>query len=606
MRPASRNIVDMIERQAERQPQWPAVISGDEQISYGELVLRLKALSALLGSKNIGSNMPVGVCADRSVSWIVAMLGVLHCGGMYVPISPAAPLQRKTKILATLDIRSLLVDRHGRAVASPSVDIELIDQIAAAGQQTRERPALSPGQTAYAISTSGSTASPKTVLVSYDSIWHYAEFLREEIAVDRDDRYLQTASIEVSASIRQVLAPLISGATLVLAGQDEILEPMRLALRMIEARVTIFDTVPSYLVHWLAGLCELPAEYRHSLAASLKQVFTTGEPLTAYTANSLWAALPKVKIFNLYGQTETTGTVAIHPVATPAVDPIPIGGIAKDCHFYVLSDEDKPLAEGELCISGPCLASQYHNAPELNASVYISDLFCREPGRRMYRTRDRVRRLEDGTFEFVGRVDRQVKFHGFRVELDEIEAALRTYSDVAEAAVIVRNTGEQESRLIAFVVTRAGAVRPTDLDLRTFLSASLSEIMIPGTIAFLDTLPRTESGKIDYPALSELDLSSPADEDSPAAPPATATEKFVAQCWEDVLAIRGVGADDHFFALGGDSLQAIQMLILIQHRIGKTLPFSSMFFFEPTVRAFAEAIDRFGAMEAHGQTIALP
>jgi acyl-coenzyme A synthetase/AMP-(fatty) acid ligase/acyl carrier protein len=359
---------------------------------------------------------------------------------------------------------------------------------------------------------------------------------------------------------------------------------------MLQTSVTVLDTVPSYLARWLAEVSEMPANCRQALAASLKLVLTTGEPLMADTANSLFRTLPGVKLFNLYGQTETTGTVAIHHVSDPAVDPIAIGRIAADCGFYVLDSNLNPSQEGELFLFGPCLACGYQPGSELTANAFVPDPFGADSGRTIYRTSDRVRRLADGVLQFIGRTDRQVKFHGIRIELGEIEATLLRHPEIHEAAVVMSTGPNRDARLVAFVAICPGSGPCEDCDLRAFVAASLGAVLTPGHIVFLETLPRTEGGKIDYPALLAYEFSSSSCRPS-SRPPATPAERLVAKCWEEILRVPGLGREDDFFALGGDSLQAIQMLILVQKHLSARLPLGALFFREPTIGAFAKAID---------------
>jgi amino acid adenylation domain-containing protein len=590
---AGSNIVDLIEHQAALQPEATAVISRSGETSYRELMSRIDGISTLLREKNIGAETAVGVCTDRSVNWITAMLGVLRSGAIYVPVNPMSPLPRKISMLENAGIRVLLTEGQTLWTLPSSVEALVLDELPTAPHDNSPRPPVLPGQAAYALCTSGSTAAPKIVVVPHASLWSYGCFLRRELPAGPTDHYLQTASMEFSAAIRQVITPLITGGTLVLAAQEEIRDPARLVSRMTQTRVTIFDTVPSYLSRWVAAVWELPPDWRDALAASLKLVLTTGEPLIADTVNHLAAALPAVRIFNLYGQAETTGTVAIHEAVAPVSDPIPIGGARDDCKFYVLNQELESSPEGELFISGPCLARSYQMLPDVTARSFLPDPFNRGAGR-MYRTGDRVRCLDNGEFEFIGRTDRQVKFHGIRIELDEIESMLRKHPDVQDAAIVLSFGPDQDARLVAFVVLLDGGNGYGGHELRAFLSARLGESTTPGAIRFLDALPRTGSGKIDYPALMTADWpSSP--RQSSSLSPSTPVERLIAKCWEDVLQITGIGVDDDFFALGGDSLQAIQMLILLQKLISKPLPLGGLFFQDPALGAFAQAIDEAAA-----------
>ncbi len=586
------NVVDLIEEQAALYPERPAVISRIGETSYRELVSMATGISDLLLAKGICRETPVGVHFDRSLTWIAALLGVMRSGGVYVPVNPMSPLQRKARILEDACVRLLLTGSNCAAMVPRNIELEFLDDIKVTTSASHSRPSVTPGQAAYGICTSGSIAAPKHVVVTHESLWQYAHILRQMLATVPELSYLETASVEVSASMRQILVPLVSGGTLVLASHEEIRDPARLVFRMLQARITTFDTVPSYLTRWLEAILELPPDWRQALARSLRFVLTTGEPLRAKTANALHDAFPAVRIANLYGQTETAGTVAIHWIESPVADPIPIGPPLQGCGFHVLNDKLEPATEGELYISGPCLARGYPLQPSATAAAFIPDPFCGVPGSRMYRTGDRVRCRGEGTFEYMGRSDRQVKFHGIRIELGEIELALRGHGDVQDAAVVLLPAkADHEARLVAFVVLRPGSGSPEDSELRMYLSGLLGDSMTPGVIGVLDELPRTESGKVNYPELMVRDLSI-LQRHTSTTPLSTPTEQLVAKCWEDILQFTGVSAEDDFFALGGDSIQAMEMLFLLRKLITEPVPLGGLFFQDPTLKAFANAIDQ--------------
>lgn len=590
MNNAGTNVVDLVEQQAALYPEQPAVVSRTGQISYAELVKSVSRVSGWLLERELTPGTPVAVCVERSSTWVVAMLAVLRSGCVYVPLNPMSALPRKTSVLEESRIRLLLTETQTIGIYPASVEVQAIDALPVSVHSSEARPPVLPGQKAYQICTSGSTALPKTVVVGHESLSAYVHVLQTELGVGRTDRYLQTASMEFSASMRQVFAPLASGATLVIAPQEEIRDPARLVFRMLQAGITVLDTVPSYLAQWLNAVWELSRDSRRTLSASLKMVLTTGEPLLATTVNSLAGALPTTRVFNLYGQTETTGTIAIHKVDLPSSDPIPIGLPLGNNEFYILNEESQPATEGELYVSGPCLASSYLLRPDITADRFVHDPFSSASGARMYRTGDRVRRLGNGLLQFIGRTDRQVKFHGIRMDLDEIELALRSHPDILHAAVVVRPKGAGESRIVAFVLLRAGTGRPSEQALRAFVQASLGEAMTPGMIAFINEVPRTQTGKTDYLTLMSMELARSGSESSSPLP-STATERLIAKCWEDTLQVTGVATEDDFFALGGDSLQAIGMLNLLQKRLPRQLPLGGLFFQDPTLHSFAEAID---------------
>jgi aspartate racemase len=595
MKDTTKVLMDFIDEQAALHPNHPAVISRAGETSYGELVCRMSGVSAGLSERGIVRETPVAVSSDRSLAWIVGALGVLHAGGMYIPVDPLYPLKRKIRMLEDAGVRLMLIDAPPPAPLPDSIELAMLDGDWPVANSLSEKPEVIPGQAAYGIYTSGSTGTPKNVIVTHEGLANYAVVLRRELLLTSADRYLHTASLAFSASMRQLVAPLVSGAGVVIATREQIRDPASLIYWMLQAGVTVFDTVPSYLARWLAAVLKSPRDWREKLAVSLRLVLTTGEPLPAATVNSLRAALPNVRILNLYGQTETTGAVAIHEVETTDSDPVPIGRALPPSQFYVLNEQMEPSVEGELYVSGPCLARCYQGQPDTNASRFLGDPFSAIPGARMYRTGDRVRRLNNGLFEFKGRTDSQVKVNGIRIELGEIDAALLEHPDVQEATTVLRSTGGQDLGLVAFVVRRAARGCSSE-ELRAFLATALAEAMVPGVLVFVDELPRTSSGKVDRPSLLVADISPSSAKPSVAAP-STRMECLVAKCWEDELKVTGIGLEDDFFTLGGNSLQAIEMIYRLQELLPAQLPLSALFFQDPMLKGFAALLSELFRIE---------
>jgi amino acid adenylation domain-containing protein len=566
-----------------------AVNSQDRPTTYGELARGVSRLSKWLLTREIGPETPVAVCADRTANWIIGAFGTMHAGGLYIPVDPTTPLRRKIEILGDASVSLVLTEPNLLSGLPPRISHAMIDSVAAA-QKSQRRFDIFPDQAAYGIYTSGSTGAPKCTIVSHKSLENYATVLRHEFSLNEADRYLHTASAAFSASIRQLIGPLTSGATVVIGSRDEIRNPESLILRMLQTKVTIFDTVPSYLEKWMASVLDSPREWRERLTSSLRLVLTTGEVLPSKVAESLRNLLPKTRLINLYGQTETTGSVSTYEVSGNESEPIPVGRCLWPSSFYVLDEDLNETDEGELYVSGPCLARCYRGRPELTAATFRPDPFSPASGARMCRTGDRVRRNGNGLIEFKGRNDGQVKIHGVRIELNEVDAVFLSHPDIVEAVTVFRPVGGPDLRLVAFLATRADRPSPTTENVRMLLATTLSDVAIPGIIIFLDSLPRTLSGKIDRQELINRDVSSSIARVSLGGPN-TPTELLVAKCWGELLSIEGVGADDDFFALGGDSLQAMTMTLQLQKLLPVQLPLAGMFLEDPSLRAFASAID---------------
>jgi amino acid adenylation domain-containing protein len=587
---AQEHLAGLLEQHALLYPENPAVISKAGVTSYGELIRYVDRLSAWLEDWKVVREQPIAVCADRSLAWIVGALGVLQAGGVYIPIDPMTPLQRKVEMLKNAGVRLVLIEPHLPTELPDSFELAILDANPPAENLAREKPEIYPGQAAYGMYTSGSTGTPKNVIVSHDSLLNYAVALRREFKLTCTDRYLHTASLAFSSSIRQLIAPLVSGATVVVATREEIRSPESLIGRMLQTGVTILDIVPSYLKRLLPALWDCPPDWRDRLSLSLRLVVSASEPVSATTLNSVRTLFPKVRILNLFGQTETTGVVAKYEVQAVEADPIPIGAALGPYNFYVLDEQLNPADEGELYISGPCLARCYQGRPDTTAAQFCPDPFTTTEGTRMYRTGDRVRSLDNGFFEFKGRKDDQVKVRGIRIELGEIDAGFLKHPDILEAATVLRPLGAEDMRLVAFAVIRPGRICPGAEALRAFLATILTDAAIPAIIVFVDQLPRTISGKIDRPALISRDIGPPTKGMSSAVP-RTSMERIVAKCWEDVLQVSGIGVDDDFFALGGDSMQAITMTLRLQKLLPVQTTLVTLFFQDPVLKAFANAIE---------------
>jgi amino acid adenylation domain-containing protein len=600
---ANKNVVDLIEEVARLHPDRIAVISQDGETTYGELLGRMKSIAAWLLAHGAGPEVAVAVCAERSANWVAAVLGVLYSGAVYVPISPMSTSERKSRILAASGLQVLLTEVNEQ-ISCPSITVVALDRTSPSRPPVSKRPEILPGQAAYAMHTSGSTGLPKCLLITHESLWHYVTIMRRELGIGPRDRYLHMASIEFSASIRQLLTPLVCGATVVVTSKDEIRDPGALSARIANSAVSVVDTVPSYLKHWIASVSELPRSSREGVAASLRLVLSTGESLSGGVADSLASVFPGVRLVNLYGQTETTGTVSFYPATGTRKNPVPIGQAALGTKFYVLNTQLEFADEGELFISGSCLGRGYQSDPGMTALRFLPDPFSGNSGDRMYRTGDLVCRLADGSLQFKGRTDNQIKHNGIRVDLGEIEARLLEHPHVVEAAVAVRETDTEHSVLAAFVVLQPGHDGNTADELRAFVGASLGESVTPALIVPLSAFPRTQSGKVDRPSLKKIDVS-PAKPSLPSSRPTGTMQALVAHCWEEVLSMRGISVDDDFFALGGDSIQAIEMIVQLQRLLQRPIPLGALFFQDPTLGVFAQSIERASKGTLEGEDAAL-
>jgi amino acid adenylation domain-containing protein/non-ribosomal peptide synthase protein (TIGR01720 family) len=573
---------ELFEAQAGRTPEALALVEGETSLTYAELNRRANRLAHALRDLGVGPEVRVALCVERSAEMIVALLGILKAGGAYVPLDPDTPAERLAFLLedALCGVAApLLVTQASLAGCLPETRARTLVLDDPSWRSSRsDDPASGAGaeSLAYVIYTSGSTGLPKGVMVRHGSAVAYVRAMSAVYGIGPGDRAVQFASISFDASVEEIFTALSRGASLaVRTGVDEPAELLRRHERLQ------FLSLPTAYWHQLAaavdcGGLELPAE--------LRLVVIGGERALP----ERWAAWGKtgVRLVNSYGPTEATiaATVYEHPgpgAAAPERE-VPIGRPLPGVAAHVLDRDLRPVplgAAGELCLGGVCLARGYLGRPALTAERFVPDPFG-GPGERLYRTGDLVRRLPDGSLEFAGRLDAQVKVRGFRVEPGEIEAALARHPAVREAAVLPWEAGGGELRLAAWVA--AGEASADEL--RDFLLERLPAWMVPAAFVLLDALPRTPQGKLDRRALPDPGRAAGAEEGGWAAP-RTPAEEALAAIWRDLLRVERVGVHDDFFRLGGDSILSIQVVARARQAGLALTP--RQIFENPTVAALA-------------------
>ncbi|MBV9772347.1 MAG: amino acid adenylation domain-containing protein, partial [Gemmatimonadetes bacterium] len=568
----------LFEAQVGRTPDRVALVSGDETLTYAELDARADRLAHRLAARGVGPESRVGVCLERTAEMVVAVLGVLKAGAAYVPLDPAHPAERLAYVLE--DSGAGLVLTGGRTADALPADVPRLVLDAEAPPSSAPDPAprwdTDPASLAYVLYTSGSTGRPKGVLVEHRSLVAFLHAMRRRPGMGADDVLLAVTTLGFDIAGLEIFLPLTSGARVVLADRATAADPALLARALDESGATVLQATPAT---WRM-LLDAGWEGSATLTA-----LCGGEALPEELSGRL---RPRVRaLWNLYGPTETTVWSTTHRVAEGGAPPIgePVDGT----RAYVLDWHGNPVpvgVPGELHIGGAGVARGYHRRPELTADRFLPDPFAAGPGARAYRTGDRVRRRPDGTLEFLGRADQQVKVRGFRIEPGEIEAALRAHPGVREAVVGVREDASGDRRLVGYVVPAPG-VTTSAAELRGHLAARLPDYMVPGAIVTLDALPLTPSGKVDRRALPAPDPLPGSDAD---AAPRTPTEEIVAGIFAGVLRLERVGAHDDFFALGGHSLLATQAATRVRAAFGTELP-QRVFFQRPTVAGLAAWLD---------------
>jgi amino acid adenylation domain-containing protein len=573
-------IHQLFEAQAERTPDVVAVVFEAEQLTYAELNRRANQLAHHLRALGVGPEVLVAICLERSLEMVIGLLGILKAGGAYVPLDPAYPKERLAFMLKDAQVPVLLTQE--RLVAGlPEHDTKVIcldSDWETIARENGENPGVStlPENLAYVIYTSGSTGQPKGVLVSHHSIAGHCRNAQRYYELDSRDVVLQFASLSFDVSLEEILPTLIVGARLVIMGTN-VWHPAEFHRKISEFGLTVLNLPTAYwqeLAREWAGVTELVPNIRPRL-------FIVGGDTMLPNVLKLWQRTPvsSIRLLNAYGPTETTITatafeVAPRPNENTTYQRVPIGRPFANRAIYILDRHDNPVpigVPGHLHIGGEGLARGYLNQPELTAERFILDPFRTEPGARMYKTGDLARYRPDGNIEFLGRADDQVKIRGFRIELGEIETVLGQHPAVREAVVLAREDAPGEKRLVAYVVADSSAD-----ELRCFLKDKLPEYMVPAVVVLLEALPVTPNGKVDRRALPAPDRSRP-DLEKAFVAPRDDIELQLARIWEEVLGVRPVGVRDNFFELGGHSLLAVRLFSLIEKRLGKKLPLTTVF-----------------------------
>ncbi|MED7924029.1 amino acid adenylation domain-containing protein [Nonomuraea sp. LP-02] len=571
-----------VEDQAARTPDAVAVRFEGRSLTYAELDAAADRIARTLRGHGVGAGSVVAVCAERSLDLLPGLLGVLKAGAAYLPVDPEYPAERVAFMLADSAPAALLTQRGLRAAlpASAALVLDLDDPAAWPGGDGGPLPESRPGDVAYVIYTSGSTGRPKGVPNTHGAIANRLDWMQERFGLDAGDVVLQKTPLSFDVSVWELFWPLRCGARLTLAAPGGHRDAAYLRGLIAAEGVTTAHFVPSMLAVFLA-------EEGAAGCRGLRRVICSGEELPADLARRCVATLPAAELHNLYGPTEAAVDVSAwhcRPDALAGLARVPIGGPIANTRLYVLDAALAPApvgVPGELHIGGAGLAVGYLNRPALTAGRFVPDPYG-PPGSRLYRTGDLARWRPDGTLEFLGRLDDQVKLRGLRIEPGEIEAALRALPAVRDAAVVVR-----EDRLVAYVTPR-GDSPPDHAGLRAGLKRTLPDHMVPGAYVTLDALPLGPSGKLDRRRLPAPMAAR--DAGVALVPPATPTERALAGIWGELLGLDEVGADDDFFDLGGHSLLATRVVALLRARTGAAVGVMDVFKHR-TVRELARLAD---------------
>ncbi|GAA3093427.1 non-ribosomal peptide synthetase [Streptosporangium carneum] len=579
------SLAELFEARAAEHPHRAAVSSGDRVLSYAELNARANRLARALVRRGVGPEQFVGVALARTEELLVALLAVVKTGGAYLPLEPGLPAERTEAMLEDTRPRLILTsEAHASDLPTGTVPLLLLDRDDTEREHARldgsdlddadRGGPILPAAPIWTMYTSGSTGRPKGVVVSHGSVLNFLLAMRDRLVLGPDDRVLALTRLGFDPSSVELFVPLLSGASVVVA-ETELTRDLPALRRLIaDAGITLAQATPSL---WRAVLSAGTA------GLSGVRVLIGGEALTGELAHGLLASARSLT--NVYGPTETTvWSVAAEIDRTTAAAP-PLGRPVDNMRGYVLDSGLQPVppgVTGELYISGAGVARGYANRRGMTAERFVADPFG-PSGTRMYRTGDLVRWTADGSWEFVGRADDQVKLRGFRVEPGEIESVLARHGDVRQVAVLVREDRPGDKRLVAYAVPAEGVVLDQHA-LRRHAARVLPDYMVPAAIVTLETLPLTPNGKLDRRALPVPEYARGA----ASRAPRDDREALLCDLFADVLGLPEVGVDDGFFELGGDSIMTLQ---LVSRACAAGLPITAGEVFErKTAAALAEAV----------------
>jgi amino acid adenylation domain-containing protein len=578
-------------------PEAIAASCDGASLTYAELKHRADRVAGALAARGIGPESVVALLGGRGLDLLTAIVGVLEAGAAYLPLDPRHPEARWRQVLTESRCPIVLADPEiaGRLVSSlagvPVAARPDVLPLGLYGGPTVKRIGRAfPENLAYVIYTSGSTGVPKGAMLEHRGMVNHLRIKIGELGLTPLDVVAQTASQGFDISVWQFLAPLVSGGRVEIVPDSIAFDPTRLFAEVDRAGVTVLETVPSLL---RAALDHAEGSRTAPRLERLRLLMLTGEALPPALCRAWLERYPDIPVVNAYGPTECSDDVTHHVIASaPAADEarLPIGHPLTNMRLYVLDRAMRPAPPGvwgELYVGGAGVGRGYLNAPHQTAASFVPDPFGGVRGGRLYRTGDRVRLLDDGDFEFLGRVDHQIKIRGHRIELDEIRSVLSRQPGVRDCVVVTRTLrGEATESLVAYVVPDRAAP-PATAELRAALRRTLPEYMVPSVVVALDALPLTPNGKLDRAALPEPDRDLRAA--SSSVSPRDLLERQLLEIWEELLTVRPIGVTDGFFDLGGHSLLAVRMLARIKERFGRDLPLATLFAGQ-TIEALADTL----------------
>ena len=557
----SQTVHGLILDQASRTPSKVAVRDDMGVLTYQQLADSSRALAKQLQDHGVNPGNRVGLFFERSIDVVVAILATLRCGATYVPMDPSFPKERLAHMVDDSGMSVILTQQNSSQELPPYTGkVIRVDHSTLLRNTEGGEPITHNGELAYILYTSGSTGKPKGVQILHHSLVNFLYSMRREPGMSPDDVLLAITTLSFDIAELELLLPLVTGASVVIASRQTTLDPLLLRKKLTDSGATVMQATP---VTWKM-LLESGWE-----GSPVLKALVGGESVPKELVNRLAPLCGS--LWNLYGPTETTIWSTVGQL-TAGMDTITIGRPIDNTQIYIVNSELQlqPIGvPGEILIGGDGLSSGYLGLPQLTSEKFLSNPFTSTPGGRVYRTGDMGRWRADGTLECLGRQDHQVKIRGFRIELGDIESALRSHPKVKDATVVAQSDASGEQRLVGYLIPSNGKVDLTDL--RRYLGQKIPEYMIPGAWLTLERFPLTPNGKLDRRALPSPQATG---NEEAQVPPRTPTEIRLAALWKEVLRSPSVGIHDSFFDLGGHSLLAIKLFSRIEREFGIRLPLS--------------------------------
>lgn len=589
-------VLDLFEQHVRSNPDALAVVYEDQSLTYRELNERSNQLARHLRKRGVGAEVRVAICVERSLDMIVGVLGIMKAGGAYVPLDSMYARERLPIILHDAECPVLLTQNSLRQSVTPTTaDVIALDsdwtQISQESGDNLPRE-ITPDTLAYVVYTSGSTGVPKGVMINHGSLVNQYFAYRESYDLNRPgESWLYMANFSFDVFSSDLTRSLCSGGKMVICPMELLLNPAGLYELMIREKVDCAEFVPAVL----RGLTSYVQENNKKLDFMRLLICSSDAWTMAEYRAVLGLRGEKTRIINAYGVTEATIDSTYfepeHPESIQGNGFVPIGRPFPNTQAYVLDQhmEPSPIGfPGVLYLGGAGVARGYLKRPELNAEKFVPDPFTGNPNARLYNTGDAARYLPDGNIEFLGRTDNQVKIRGFRIELGEIETVIGKYPGVEQAVVVARDLSPGQLGLVAYVVPIVGEAFDI-AGLRGFLKGKLPVYMLPSAVELIDKVPLNANRKVDRKALPAPQKKS-ADLEQQFVAPRTDTEKKLESIWSEVLQLSPVGTLDNFFALGGHSLMAIQVISRVRKSFGVELPLRALFE-NPTIAELAPVIE---------------